>query len=323
MKLKHLEYFFETYNQKLNMSEAARVLNTTQPGVSYGIRRLEEELGVDLLTRKGKRLGLTPAGERVIELARDVLLKISSIERVAEEFLHEDRGSLRIATTHTQARYVLPDYVRDFRNRYPDVSLHINQGTPAQLAVLTLSGEVDFAIATEGFEHFSNLVLVPCYTWNRSIVVPRGHPLTQVEKISLSQIASEPLVTYVFGFAGGSSVASAFADAGLEPNVAFTATDTDVIKKYVRLGLGIGIIASMAREVGVDDDLEFIDASHLFESSVTHIGLRSEVFLRSYMYEFIESFANHLTRSMIDQVLALTHEEDRQALLSSFDLPVR
>lgn len=305
------------------MSEAARVLNTSQPGISNGIRRLELELGIDLLTRKGKRIGLTPAGERIVALARDTLQKVESIERAAAEFLHEDRGSLRIATTHTQARYVLPEHIRNFRDTYPAVSLHINQGTPAQLAELTLNGEVDFAIATEGFEHFSNLILAPCYSWNRSIIVPSAHPLAKAKTITLEEIAAQPLVTYVFGFAGGSSVANAFANAGLQPNVAFTATDTDVIKKYVRLGMGIGIIASMAREPGVDDDLAFIDASHLFEPSVTHIGLRPEVFLRSYMYDFIETFAEHLTRTLIETVLSSSRREEQDALLTGFTLPRR
>ena len=323
LKLKQLEYLLETYNHSLNMSEAARVLNTTQPGISNGIRRLEEELGVDLLTRKGKRLGTTPAGERIVLLAREALQKVESIERAAEEFLHEDRGALRIATTHTQARYVLPSHIRNFREKYPLVSLHINQGTPAHLAELTLNGEVDFAIATEGFEHFTNLILAPCYTWNRSIVVPTGHPLTRVDRLTLANIAREPLVTYVFGFAGGSSVANAFAKEGLSANVTFTATDTDVIKKYVRLGVGIGIIASMAREEDVDDDLVFLDASHLFDPSVTHIGLRRDVFLRSYMYEFIESFAEHLTRPLIERVLSTTQRDEQDALLSGFELPRR
>lgn len=321
MKLKQLEYLLETYNQNLNMSEAARVLNTTQPGISNGIRRLEQELGVELLTRKGKRLGVTPAGERIVTLARETLQKVESIERAAEEFVHEDRGSLRIATTHTQARYVLPIHIQNFRQKFPHVSLHISQGTPAQLAELTLNGEVDFAIATEGFEHFTNLILAPCYSWNRSIVVPRDHPLTRIDKITLSDVAREPLVTYVFGFAGGSSVANAFAAEGLSANVSFTATDTDVIKKYVRLGVGIGIIASMAREQGVDDDLEFLDASHLFEPSITHIGMRREVFLRSYMYEFIESFAKHLNRPLMEKVLASTRRDEQSVLLSGFKLP--
>ena len=323
MKLRQLEYLWETYNQNLNMSAAADVLNTTQPGISSGIRQLEHELGVDLLTRKGKRLGLTPAGERIVLLARDALQKIDSIQQAAEEFAHEEKGALRVATTHTQARYVLPEHIRKFRERYPAVSLHINQGTPAQLAELTINGEVDFAIATEGFEYFSNLILVPCYSWNRSVVVPKDHPLTRVDQITLKDIAAEPLVTYVFGFSGGSSVASAFSKAGIEANVAFTATDTDVIKKYVRLGVGIGIIASMARDDAIDDDLHFIDAGHLFESSITHIGMRREVFLRSYMYDFIESFAEHLTRPLLERVLSSTTRLEREELISGFDLPLR
>lgn len=305
------------------MSAAAETLKTTQPNISSSIRQLELELGVDLFSRQGKRLGLTPAGEQVAGLAREVLQKVDSISLVAEEFINEASGSLHVATTHTQARYVLPPHIKGFRSKFPDVSLHISQGTPAQLAELTTNGEVDFAIATEGFEHFSNLILAPCYTWNRSVVVPHGHPFTKVKKITLEQVASEPLVTYVFGFSGESSVASAFSKAGLEANVAFTATDTDVIKKYVRLGLGIGIIASMAQDDEIDRDLVFIDASHLFESSVTHIGLRREVFLRSYMYDFIESFAPHLSRPLMEQVISSSTLAERRELLSGFELPNR
>ena len=323
MKLRQLEYLAETYNQNVNMSAAARVLNTTQPGISSAVRALEDELGVELLTRQGKRLGKTPVGERIVHLARDALQKIESIHRAAAEFQSERTGSLRIATTHTQARYVLPDHIRAFRQRYPDVSLHISQGTPAQLAELTINGDVDFAIATEGFEHFSNLILAPCYSWNRAIVVPRGHELTRTASLTLQDVAAQPLVTYVFGFSSGSSVATAFANAGLEPNVAFTATDTDIIKKYVRLGMGIGIIASMAFEERDEEDLEFIDASHLFEPSITHIGLRPEVFLRSYMYEFIEGFANHLTHDRMEQILTATTRVARHSLLTGFELPAR
>ena len=204
-----------------------------------------------------------------------------SIERAAEEFLREERGTLRVATTHTQARYVLRAHIRKFRERFPHVTLHINQGTPAHLAELTIHGDVDFAIATEGFEHFSNLILAPCYTWTRAIVVPREHPLTKVEEISLRDIAAEPLVTYVFGFDGGSSVANAFSNAGLTANVTFTTTDTDVIKKYVRLGLGLGIIASMARDDGVDDDL---------------------VFYRCIAFVRTQHYAHRLTAGCVDKV---------------------
>ena len=323
MKLRQLEFLWATYSHNLNMSEAAEILNATQPGISTAIRQLERELGVDVFTRQGKRLGLTPVGEEVVLLARDVLQKVESIHRVASDFVNEEQGTLRVATTHTQARYVLPEHIRRFRQRFPDVSLHISQGTPAQLAELTINGEVDFAIATEGFEHFSNLILAPCYTWNRSVVVPQGHPLTRVKRLTIKDVASYPLVTYVFGFSGGSSVANAFADSGLEANVAFTATDTDVIKRYVRLGLGIGIIASMAREEDVDDDLVFIDASHLFEPSITHIGMRREVFLRNYMYDFIESFAEHLERPLLERVLSSSTHAEQEELLSGFDLPKR
>ena len=321
MKLRQLEYLLETHNQKLNMSEAARALNTTQPAISSAIRMLERELGVDLLTRQGKRLGMTPAGVQVVSLARETLQSVESIRRAAAEFQSETTGPLRIATTHTQARYVLPIHIREFRKRFPNVSLHISQGTPEFLAELTVKGDVDFAIATEGFEHFSNLILAPCYLWNRAVVVPKGHALSCIDHLTLNDIASYPLVTYVFGFTQSSSVAKAFSDANIDANVPFTATDTDVIKKYVREGLGVGLIASMAREPNTDNDLEFLDASHLFEPSVTQIALRKGVFLRSYMYNFIESFAKHLTSELIDSVLTSSTRVEQEQLLSGFDLP--
>ena len=321
MKLKQLEYLLETYDQNLNMSEAARVLNTTQPGISSAIRMLEEELGVDLFTRQGKRLGLTPAGEQIVLLARETIHSSEAIRRAAAEFQSETTGPLRIATTHTQARYVLPMHIRSFREKFPKVSLHISQGTPAFLAELTIKGEVDFAIATEGFEHFSNLILAPCYLWNRSVVVPKGHDLVGSGPLTLAKISRYPLVTYVFGFSKNSSVSMAFEQAHIDAQVAFTATDTDVIKKYVREGLGIGLIASMACEDQVDDDLEFLDASHLFEPSVTQIALRKGVFLRRYMYTFIESFAGHLTPHLVDQVLTSTTRAEQEKLLKGFDLP--
>ena len=217
--------------------------------------------------------------------------------------------------------------IAEFRSSYPDVVLHMNQGTPAQIAEMAATGAVDFAIATEGLDLFSDLVMMPCYRWNRSVVVNREHPLVeQADKpggLTIADIAQLPIVTYVFGFTGRSRLDDAFSEAGLVPNVVFTATDTDVIKTYVRLGLGIGIIASMALDPKLDDDLVALDADHLFTSSITHIGFRRGTFLRRYMYDFIAWFAPHLDREKVDEAIACATRAERETLFSDVNLPVR
>jgi LysR family cys regulon transcriptional activator len=221
----------------------------------------------------------------------------------------------------------LPPIISEFRNSYPDVILNMNQGTPNQIAELAATGVVDFAIATEGLELFNDLVMMPCYKWNRSVVVTAGHPLiekaAQPGGLTVADIAAEPIVTYVFGFTGRSKLDDAFTSAGLTPNVVFTATDTDVIKTYVRLGIGVGIIATMALDPAIDGDLVVLDASHLFTPSVTHIGFRRGTFLRRYMYDFIHWFAPHLTREQIDLAVACPTRGEREALFESITLPVR
>jgi Transcriptional regulator len=228
---------------------------------------------------------------------------------------------LSIATTHTQARYALPPLIKQFIVRYPEVSLHMHQGTPVQISELASKGMVDFAIATEALELFENLVMMPCYRWNRSIIVPENHPLAQKQALTLDTLAQYPIVTYVFGFTGRSQLDQAFNAAGYKPRVVFTATDADVIKTYVKLGLGVGIVASMAYDPVQDHDLVALDASHLFEPSTTKIGFRRSTYLRSYMYDFIELFAPHLKQDIVDKAIQTSAKEELEALFKGIELP--
>ncbi|CAA0118750.1 HTH-type transcriptional regulator CysB [Halioglobus japonicus] len=323
MKLQQLRYIWEVAHHELNVSATAQSLYTSQPGISKQIRLLEDELGVEIFARSGKHLThVTPAGEDIIKAAEEVLFKVKSIRQVAEEYADEKKGSLSIATTHTQARYALPSTIKSFIEHYPDVSLHMHQGTPVQISEMASDGTVDFAIATEALELFSNLIMMPCYRWNRCILVPKDHPLAQVSKLTLEDVAAQPIVTYVFGFTGRSKLDDAFLAKGLVPRVVFTATDADVIKTYVRLGLGIGIIAAMAYDDAIDDDLVALDASHLFSSSVTQIGCRRDTFLRGYMYEFIEDFAPHLSRDLVSDAFGCHTKAELAELFSHLELPV-
>ncbi len=324
MKLQQLRYVWEIANHDLNVSATAESLYTSQPGISKQVRMLEDELGIQIFARSGKRLThVTAAGEVIVEMARDILYEVENIRRVAEEYSNERRGSLSIATTHTQARYALPPVIEEFRTEYPEVALHMNQGAPEQIARLAENGEVEFAIATEGMEHFNNLIMMPCYRWTRAVVVPNGHPLSSRASISLRDVAEQPLVTYVFGFTGRSRLDEAFLAAGLKPNIVFTATDTDVIKTYVRMGLGIGIIATMAHDPEWDSDLTAIDASHLFRPSVTYIGCRKGTFMRRFMLDFVSLFASHLTDELVTAALATTNRARREALFADIELPIR
>ncbi|CUB03420.1 HTH-type transcriptional regulator CysB [Marinomonas fungiae] len=322
MKLQQLRYIWEVARHDLNVSATAQSLYTSQPGVSKQIRLLEDELGIEVFARSGKHLThITPAGERIIALAGEILNQTQNIKKVAKEFSDERKGSLDIATTHTQARYALPKIIHDFIDGYPDVSLHMHQGTPMQIAEMANDGVVDFAIATEALEMFGNLVMLPCYTWNRSVVVPKEHPLAKVEKLTLQELAKYPIVTYVFGFTGRSQLDDAFQSAELEPNVVFTAADSDVIKTYVRLGLGVGIVATMAYDKEADSDLVALDASHLFADSTTKIGIRSNTFIRGYMYKFIQSFAPHLTQDIVMQAMESSSRQEVEALFEGIELP--
>ncbi len=323
MKLQQLRYIWEVAHHGLNVSATAQSLYTSQPGISKQIRLLEDELGVEVFTRSGKHLTrITPAGEQIIQMAGEILRKCESIKQVAAEFSHESKGTLTLATTHTQARYALPPVISRFIRSYPEVSLHMHQGTPTQISEMAVNGTADFAIATEGMELFNELIMMPCYRWNRCVIVPKGHPLTQAGKLTLELLSEQPLVTYVFGFTGRSKLDDAFTELGLSPKVVFTAADADVIKTYVRLGLGVGIVARMAVDPDLDDDLEVIDASHLFESSVTQLGFRRGTYLRGFMYDFIEAFAPHLTRERIEQVMGCANRKEIEELFESVELPV-
>jgi LysR family cys regulon transcriptional activator len=323
MKLQQLRYIWEVAHHDLNVSATAQSLYTSQPGISKQIRLLEDELGVEVFARSGKHLThVTPAGEAILQAAGEVLRKVDSIKQVAQEYSNEKKGSLAIATTHTQARYALPNTIKAFIQRYPEVSLHMHQGTPMQISEMAADGTVDFAIATEALELFSDLIMMPCYRWNRCILVPRDHPLAQTSELTLEEVAAHPIVTYVFGFTGRSKLDEAFTEQGLVPKVVFTAADADVIKTYVRLGLGIGIVAAMAYDATVDQDLLALEAGHLFDSSVTKIGCRRGTFLRGYMYEFIEHFAPHLTREVVKEAFQRHTRAELDELFSHLELPL-
>ena len=323
MKLQQLRYIWEVAHHDLNVSATAQSLYTSQPGISKQIRLLEDELGVEVFARSGKHLtSVTPAGEDILKLAGEVLKQVASIKSVAQEHCNPKKGSISIATTHTQARYMLPPIIKNFINQYPEVSLHMNQGTPMQISEMASEGDVDFAIATEALELFSNLIMMPCYRWNRSVVVPKGHPLTKLSTLTLEALAEYPIVTYVFGFTGRSKLDEAFDSLHLTPKVVFTAADADVIKTYVRLGLGVGIVASMAFDESQDGDLVAIDAQHLFHSSTTKIGFRRGTFMRKFMYDFIELFAPHLTRDVIEECMRLQNKNDLDQLFSNVELPL-
>jgi len=305
MNLQQIRYLCAVVDHGLNVSDAAESLLTSQPGISKQIRQLEDELGLQVFVRQGKRLtALTPAGEIVIATARRALRELTNLKRVADEFRAEDSGTLSIATTHTQARYVLPKVLSAFVGRYPKVRLVIHQGNPRQVADQTAAGEVDVGIATEALADRPELVTLPCYQWNRVVLVPKGHPLAQVRPLTLEALARFPIVTYDFTFTGRSAINAAFTAKDLTPNVVLSALDADVIKTYVELGTGVGIVAQMAYDPLKDTGFERLDASHLFASSTTRLGLRRGVFLRGFAYAFITLFAPQYGRAAVDAALA-------------------
>ena len=324
MKLQQLKYIWEVARHDLNVSATAESLYTSQPGISKQIRMLEDELGVQIFHRSGKHLTeITPAGSPIVIMAGEILDKVENVRQIAQEYCDQDRGTLSIATTHTQARYLLPDVISEFIRRYPDVALHMHQGTPVQISESASKGTVDLAIATEAMELFENLIMLPCYRWNRSVIVKHDHPLANEDKLTLEKLAEYPIVTYVFGFTGRSQLDDAFNAEGYVPKVVFTAADADVIKTYVKLGIGVGIVASMAFDPEIDNELIAIDASHLFEASTTKIGLRRGTFLRGYMYEFIELFAPHLNKTLVDEALNAKTNEEIEQLFAGVELPNR
>ena len=304
MKLQQLRYLCEVARRELNMSTAAEALHTSQPGVSKQIRLLEDELGVKILVRHGKRVvGITEPGRIILDIAGRILHDADNLKKVGVEFSEEGSGSLTIATTHTQARYALPPVISRFIQRYPKVRLSLREGSPQQILELMHAGAADIAIITEAHELYQDLVTLPCSQWNRCVITPLGHPLLKQQQLTIESIARYPIITYDFAFSGDSPIKRAFDARGIKPNVLLTAIDADVIKTYVEMGLGIGILAKMAFDPARDQGLRLIDASHLFEPSTTRIGIRRNAYFRGYIYDFIEMFSPHLTRATVEKTM--------------------
>ena len=322
MKLQQLRYIWEVAHHDLNVSATALSLYTSQPGISKQIRLLEDELGVEIFARSGKHLTrVTTAGQEILQMSGEILRKVEGIKQLSRDHQNPAHGTLSIATTHTQARYVLPNIIKDFILKYPDVTLNIVQGTPTHVSEEAASGDVDLAVAYDDLELYGDLAMMPCYRWNRRILVPPGHPLAENSSISLEDLVTHPIVTYPFGISGRSKRKQAFKRNNLEPKIVFTATDADVIKTYVRLGLGVGIVAEMACDEVGDLDIVSIDASNLFESSITSIGIRQGAYLRGYMLDFIEKFAPHLTREVVKDVMLLNSREKQNDFFNVVKIP--
>jgi LysR family cys regulon transcriptional activator len=325
MTLQQLRFLLGIADSGLNITAAAERLFTSQPGISKQLKLLEQELGIQLFTRKGKSLAaITPAGHEVIARARRILREVENIRSLASDMSEEQEGTLSIATTHTQARYVLPDVIQEFRNRYPKVNLELHQGTSEQIAELVATNRVDFAIATGGEALVPDLVLLPCYEWDRIVLVPKGHELASLkEPISIETLARFPLVTYVFSLTGESSFKKAFADEGLEPDVVFTARDADIIKTYVRMGMGVGVVAAMAWECQDKEDLVALNVTGLFPRVKTWIGFRRDIVLRGYMVDFASLFASHLLPELTQQAASMETQQEVEVLFEKIRLPLR
>ena len=305
MKLQQLQYLGEIVRQGLSISQAATALHTSQSGISRQVALLEQELGLQIFERNGKRLtGLTMPGQQIVLLAAKVLRDVDNLKLAGEESRHQQRGQLSIATTHTQARYFLPAIVKAFSSEWPDVQLTIHQGNPTQVAEQVATGSADLGIATEAISKMPGLLSLPCYQWNRCVVMPKRHPLLKERALTLEKLAQYPLITYDFAFAGGGQVLRQFEQTGLRPNIVLTAIDADVIKTYVKLGLGVGLVAAMAYDAKRDEGLAMRDASHLFPANTTYVGLRRQVFLRKFMADFIQRLVPGLTRKALDAGLA-------------------
>jgi LysR family cys regulon transcriptional activator len=297
VNLQQLRIVRETARQEFNLTTVAETLFTSQPGVSRHIKELEDELGVEIFVRRGKRLtGLTEPGKELIGVVERIVLDTQNVKRIAAQFSSRDRGQLVIAATHTQARYALPNVIREFKRDYPNVHLVLHQGSPREIAEMAASGEADIAIATEKLAETPDLVTFPAYTWHHAVIVPDDHPLAVSPRLTLEAIAEFPIVTYHEGFTGRGHIDSVFAKAGLVPDIVLSAIDADVIKTYVELGLGIGIVAAMAFDARRDAGLKLLPADHLFAENVTRIGIRSGTYLRDYAYRFVELLAPALDR---------------------------
>lgn len=305
MNFQQLRSIRETARRGYNLTEVANALFTSQPGVSRQIRELEDELGVVIFERNGKRLtGMTEPGKGILKIIDRLLVEAENLQQASLDYAGQNSGTLTIAATHTQARYALPKVVQSFRNDFPDVRIALQQSTPDHIAEWVLSGKADIGIATEGLSQFPDLVSFPCYRWTHLIVVPDGHPLLAHSPIRLEDLAAFPLITYDVGFTGRGHIDAAFAQAGVKTDIVLTAMDSDVIKQYVSLGMGVGIVASMAFDHGRDKGLRAVEASHLFAPNVTRLAVRRGAYLREYAYRFISQFAPEVTRAEVEKALA-------------------
>lgn len=310
MNFQQLRIIRETVRRNYNLTEVANALFTSQSGVSKHIKDLEDELGVELFVRKGKRLlGLTEPGKELAVVVDRMLVDARNIRHIADQFAKRDQGSLVIATTHTQARYALPRIVGEFKRDFPRVHLALHQGSPQEIAALLLAGEADIGIATESLEQVPELATFPMYEWQHAVVVPEKHPLTKRKKVTLAEIAEFPVITYHEGFTGRTRIDEAFNAAGLVPDVVLSALDADVIKTYVELGLGVGIIASVAFDQARDRGLELLPSAGLFGANVTRLAVRRGHYLRDYGYRFITQCAPQLDADAVKLAIAPQREE--------------
>ena len=304
MNFQQLRIVRETVRQDFNLTTVANTLFTSQPGVSKHIKDLEDELGIEIFVRRGKRLlGLTEPGKELLAVVERILLDAQNARSIADHFSSRDTGNLVIATTHTQARYALPDVIKRFKLEYPKVHLVLHQGSPREIGELLIAGEADIAIATEWLASVPEVVTFPYYTWNHALIVPKGHPLTLLPALTLADVAEYPIITYHEGFTGRTNIDRAFADAGLAPDIVLSAIDADVIKTYVDVGLGIGIVASMAYNPERDGNLVRLELPGLFEPNTTRLALRRGIYLRSYTYAFIHTLVPGLTEEKIADTL--------------------
>lgn len=318
MKLQQLRYLVEIVRRDLNVSAAAARLYTSQPGVSKQIRQLEHELGVELFQRRGKQfVALTPAGRAVLAQAEQMLERADTIRRLAQDFAAPDQGELGIATTHTQAGFVLPPVLAEFHRRYPQVRINLLQGTPLQLADMAEQDDVDLIITTDDPALYPHLVLLPVASWHYGVYCRPDHPLATTRPLTLAAIAAHPLVTYSFAFDGHSALEDCFTAAGLRPQLALTAVDTSVLKRYVREGLGVGVMAAAAYDVGADGDLVLLDAGALLPRGRVHVAFAPGRFLRGYVYDFIALLAPHLTRAVVEEARSLREPKAIAALIAT------
>lgn len=300
MNFQQLRIVRETVRQNFNLTDVANVLHTSQSGVSKHIKDLEDELGVELYVRKGKRLlGLTNPGREMLKVVERMLLDANNIKNLADQYSQQDAGKLTIATTHTQARYILPRVITAFKKQYPKVHLRLHQGSPKEVAQLLMEGEADIGLATESLGDMDELAAFPLYSWHHAVVVPKNHPLTTINNLTLAAIADYPIITYHEGFTGRERVEKVFQDEGLTPDIIMSALDADVIKSYVELDLGIGIIASVAFSPERDTTLQLLDGSHLFLENQTKLAVRKGHLLRRFAYRFIEICSGNLTESIV------------------------